>query len=45
MYGYGILKPVKVILRREKRKNENNGGVEPIEVHYLHIWKCHNEAP
>jgi hypothetical protein len=29
MYEYGILKHVKVILRREREKRENNGGDKP----------------
>jgi hypothetical protein len=29
MYEYGTLKPIKVILRRERRKGENNGRGEP----------------
>jgi hypothetical protein len=29
MYEYGILKPVKVILRRGRRKRDNNGENEP----------------
>jgi hypothetical protein len=29
MYEYGTLKPVNVILRKEKRQRENNGGDEP----------------
>jgi hypothetical protein len=37
MYKYGTLKPIEVILRRGRRKKENNGGEEPTRVH----WKCH----
>jgi hypothetical protein len=29
MYEYGMLKPVKVILRSRRKKRENNGGNEP----------------
>jgi hypothetical protein len=29
MYEYGTLNPVEVILRRGRRKRENNGGDEP----------------
>jgi hypothetical protein len=29
MHEYGALKPVKVILRKGRKKRENNGGDEP----------------
>jgi hypothetical protein len=29
LFEYGTVKPVKVILRRGRRKRENNGGDEP----------------
>jgi hypothetical protein len=44
MYGYGTLKPVKVISRSGKEKRENSGENQTRE-HYMHIWKCCNKAP
>jgi hypothetical protein len=29
LYAYGTLKPVEIVLRRRKRKGENNEGNEP----------------
>jgi hypothetical protein len=45
MYEYGTLKPVEVILRRRLGKRENREGMNQLEVHCMHIWKCHNETP
>jgi hypothetical protein len=36
MYEYGTIKPVEVILRM-RRKRENNGGDEPNWVHCTHM--------
>jgi hypothetical protein len=46
MYEYGTWKPVKVILRRRKRKEENDEGDKPNRIicTCTHIWKCHNET-
>jgi hypothetical protein len=24
---------------------QNEGGVILIKVHYMYVWKCHNEIP
>jgi hypothetical protein len=26
-------------------KKESNRRVNMIEVHYMHVWECHNETP
>jgi hypothetical protein len=45
MYEYGILKPVKVILRRGVGKRENDGEMNQSRIQYMYIWNCHNETP
>jgi hypothetical protein len=45
MYEYGILRPVKVTLRRGKRKREYNEGDEPNQGTLHDIWKCHHKTP
>jgi hypothetical protein len=40
--GGGYQKRVK---RGEGRGNRIIEGVDMIRVHYICIWKCHNEAP
>jgi hypothetical protein len=44
IYEYGTLKPVEIILRRGREKSDNN-RMNLTGVHYMHIWKCHNETP
>jgi hypothetical protein len=41
----GELKPGEIILKREQGMRDNDGGYTLSEVHCMHIWKCHNEAP
>jgi hypothetical protein len=40
---YRTLKPVEVILRRGRGKN-NNERNEPNWVCSTHMWKCHNKT-
>jgi hypothetical protein len=30
---------------KKKGERENIGGVEPVGVHGMQIWKCHNQTP
>jgi hypothetical protein len=45
----GVQRKMKLIFCGENslegRERENNGGDEPNWVHYVHIWKRHNEPP
>jgi hypothetical protein len=38
------MKPVEIVLRR-KGKGENNGGVNPTKIYFIHICKYHNVSP
>jgi hypothetical protein len=46
MYEYGTLKPAEVILRKGRGKWEKmEEEMNKTRVHYMHIWKSHNETP
>jgi hypothetical protein len=38
------MKPVEIVLRRERGKRENNGGGKS-KIYYKHISKYHNVSP
>jgi hypothetical protein len=45
MYENRIMKPVKNFQRRGKGIKKSNRVVNSIKVHYMHVWKYHNETP
>jgi hypothetical protein len=44
-YENRTMKPVEIVLRREKELREKDGEVNLIKIHCKHICKCHNEFP
>jgi predicted DNA-binding antitoxin AbrB/MazE fold protein len=45
MYENGIMKPVKIVFKRGKGMIRVIEGVNLIKVHYVQVWKYHNETP
>jgi hypothetical protein len=45
MYKNRITKPVKIVLKEEKMIRKNCRGAEIDQVHFIHVWKYHNDVP